>query len=170
MKISEIIAFILILVLQIVFVNNMGLILVTPMIYLYIIIKLPFSINSLYVLLIAFFLGVLFDLSVMTPGVQSFTMSLTAFLRIPIRNLFLSKDLQANMRIPVLSMKENKAYLLYTMMMIVIYYFIWQLIDGTIRLSLFKFISNIVLGSIITFGLMLLFDRIFYAKKQKTIA
>lgn len=155
---------------QIVFVNNMGLVLVTPMIYLYIVIKLPFSINSLYVLLIAFFLGVLFDLSVMTPGVHSFTMSLTAFLRTPIRNLFLSKDLQANVKIPVLSIKENKSSLLYAMMTIFVYFFIWQLIDGTIRLSLFKFVSNIVLGSVVTLSLMLIFDRIFYAKRQKTIA
>lgn len=170
MKINEIISFVIIFLLQIVLINNLGLTVIVPMIYLYIIIKLPFSINSLYVIMIAFMLGLLFDLSVMTPGVQSFTITLTAFLRTPIRNLFLSRDLQANSKIPALSLKNNSAYLLYATTLIASYYFILQIVDGMIAVSLFKFLLNIVVGTLVTMILLILFDRLFYSKKQKTIA
>lgn len=165
MKIREIIAFLVILIIQIVFINNLGLTIITPAIYIYIIIKLPFSINSIYVMLIGFFIGALFDLSVMTPGVQSFCMTLIAFLRTPIRNIFLSKDMQTNSKIPPLLIKGNKEYLFYAITMITVYYAMWQSVDGMLFINTLRFFMNIVIGSVLTIVLLIVFDRIFFSRR-----
>lgn len=86
--------FIFYVALQVLIIDNIHLFrIVTPFLYLYVIVKLPVNISRSQVILISFFLGIIIDIFSNTLGMHAAACSIVGFLRNPLMHSLSSKEI-----------------------------------------------------------------------------
>lgn len=86
--------FIVFVLLQILVLNNIHFLrMATPFLYLYFIIKLPVATSRMQVIFLSFITGLIIDAFTNTPGMHAAACTFAGFVRDPLINLFIGKDL-----------------------------------------------------------------------------
>ena len=91
--------FVVLVLVQVLILNNIHFLRVaTPFLYLYFILKMPVGSSRTNVVFFSFLIGLVIDIFSNTPGMHAFACTLAGFIRHPLIQLLMGKDLQ-NVRI-----------------------------------------------------------------------
>ena len=128
-----------------------------PVVFIYLILRLPVNLHSGWVLTVAFFSGLLMDIFTNTPGMNSLACTMMAAVRRPVFNLFVSRENDMNIPIPSVDSMGVGDYFKYMATLVTIYCALIFLIQAfslhNIGLTLARIAGSSLLSIIIIFGL-----------------
>ena len=140
-----------------------------PVVFIYLILRLPVNLHGGWVLTIAFFTGLLLDIFTNTPGMNSLSCTIMAALRRPVFNMFVSRENDMNIPIPSVDSMGVGDYLKYMATLVSIYCTLIFLIQAftlhNIVLTLARIAGSSVLSIIIIFGL----DSLVSTRREKRL-
>lgn len=163
--IFEVILFIVLALIQVLFLNQINLFgYATPLLYIYFLIKIPVNTNSNWVILSSFLLGLVIDIFLNTPGMNAAALTITAVVRNLIVNKTFSKE-EYEVYIPSIY-RETVKFLRYAIILILVHHTTLYLIDS---FSLFNFTETLIrIGSsfLFTFILIISIDSLLLNKSK----
>ena len=140
-----------------------------PVVFIYLILRLPINMHGDWVLTIAFFSGLIIDIFTNTPGMNSLACTIMAALRRPMFNLFVSRENDMTIPIPSVDSMGIGDYLKYMAALVTIYCTLIFLIQAfslhNIVLTLARIAGSSVLSIIIIFGL----DSLVSTRREKRL-
>ena len=140
-----------------------------PVVFIYLILRLPVNLHDGWVLTIAFFAGLLIDIFNNTPGMNALACTVMAALRRPVFNLFVSRENDMNIPIPSVDSMGVGDYFKYMSVLVTLYCALIFLIQAfslhNIGLTLARIAASSVLSIIIIFGL----DSLVSTRREKRL-
>lgn len=140
-----------------------------PVVFIYLILRLPVNLHSGWVLTVAFFSGLLMDIFTNTPGMNSLACTMMAAVRRPVFNLFVSRENDMNIPIPSVDSMGISDYFKYMATLVTIYCALIFLIQAfslhNIVLTLARIAGSSILSIIIIFGL----DSLVSTRREKRL-
>lgn len=128
-----------------------------PVVFIYLILRLPVNLHGGWVLTIAFFTGLIMDIFNNTPGMNSLACTIMAATRRPVFNLFVSRENDMNIPIPSVDSMGVSDYFKYMATLVTLYCTLIFLIQAfslhNFTLTLARIAASSVLSIIIIFGL-----------------
>ena len=140
-----------------------------PVVFIYLILRLPVNLHGGWVLTIAFFTGLLIDIFNNTPGMNSLACTIMAAVRRPVFNAYVSRENDMNFPIPSVDSMGVGDYLKYMATLVTIYCTLIFLIQAftlhNILLTLARIAASSALSIIIIFGL----DTLVSTRREKRL-
>lgn len=140
-----------------------------PVVFIYLILRLPVNMHGGWVLTIAFFSGLIIDIFNNTPGMNSLACTLMAAVRRPVFNLFVSRENDMNIPIPSVDSMGVGDYFKYMATLVAFYCALIFSIQAfslhDIMLTLARIAGSSVLSIIIIFGL----DSLVSTRREKRL-
>lgn len=128
----------------------------TPIIFVFLILRLPTSFSQNKLLTLAFFMGLLIDIFNNTQGMNALSCTVFAALRRPVLNVFVARDDDLN-PIPSSEMLGTEIYLKYMSTMVLIYCTLLFSIQAftlyNFWLTLARILASSVLSILLIFGI-----------------
>ncbi len=140
-----------------------------PVVFIYLILRLPVNLHDGWGLTIAFFTGLLLDIFSNTPGMNALACTIMAMMRRPVFNLFVSRENDMNIPIPSVDSMGVGDYFKYMATLVTLYCVLIFLIQAfslhNIGLTLARIAGSSVLSIIIIFGL----DSLVSTRREKRL-
>ena len=140
-----------------------------PVVFIYLILRLPVNLHDGWVLTIAFFTGLLLDIFNNTPGMNALACTIMAAARRPVFNLFVSRENDMNIPIPSVDSMGVGDYFKYMATLVTLYCALIFMIQAfslhNIGLTLARIAGSSVLSIIIIFGL----DGLVSTRREKSL-
>jgi rod shape-determining protein MreD len=140
-----------------------------PVVFIYLILRLPVNLHGGWVLTIAFFSGLLMDIFNNTPGMNALASTIMAAMRRPVFNLFVSRENDMNIPIPSVETMGVGDYFKYMATLVTVYCTLIFLIQAftlhNILLTLARIVASSVLSVIVIFGL----DSLVSTRREKRL-
>ena len=140
-----------------------------PVVFIYLILRLPVNLHAGWVLTIAFFSGLLMDIFSNTPGMNALACTIMAAVRHPVFNLFVSRENDMNIPIPSVDSMGVSDYFKYMATLVTLYCTLIFLIQAftlhNIVLTLARIAGSSVLSIIVIFGL----DSLVSTRREKRL-
>ena len=140
-----------------------------PVVFIYLILRLPVNLHDGWVLTIAFFTGLLLDIFNNTPGMNALACTIMAMMRRPVFNLFVSRENDMNIPIPSVDSMGVGDYFKYMATLVTLYCALIFMIQAfslhNIGLTLARIAGSSVLSIIIIFGL----DSLVSTRREKRL-
>jgi len=140
-----------------------------PVVFIYLILRLPVNLHGGWVLTIAFFTGLIIDIFNNTPGMNALACTIMAAIRRPVFNLFVSRETDMNIPIPSVDSMGVADYLRYMATLVTVYCTLIFLIQAfslhDILLTLARIAGSSILSIIIIFGL----DSLVSTRREKRL-
>ena len=92
-----------------------------PVVFIYLILRLPVNLHGGWVLTIAFFSGLIIDIFDNTPGMNALACTLMAAVRRPVFNMFVSRENDMNIPIPSVDSMGIGDYFKYMATLVTLY-------------------------------------------------
>jgi rod shape-determining protein MreD len=140
-----------------------------PVVFIYLILRLPVNLHGGWVLTIAFFSGLIIDIFNNTPGMNALACTIMAALRRPVFNLFVSRENDMNIPIPSVDSMGVSDYFKYMATLVTIYCTLIFLIQAfslhNFALTVARIVGSSILSVIIIFGL----DTLVSTRREKRL-
>ena len=140
-----------------------------PVVFIYLILRLPVNLHGGWVLTIAFFSGLIIDIFDNTPGMNALACTLMAAVRRPVFNMFVSRENDMNIPIPSVDSMGVGDYFKYISTLVTVYCTLIFMIQAfslhNIMLTLARIAGSSVLSIIIIFGL----DTLVSTRREKRL-
>ena len=140
-----------------------------PVVFIYLILRLPVNLHGGWVLTIAFFSGLIVDIFNNTPGMNALACTLMAAVRRPVFNLFVSRENDMNIPIPSVDSMGVSDYFKYMATLVTGYCALIFIIQAfslhNFVLTLARIAGSSVLSVIIIFGL----DSLVSTRREKRL-
>ncbi len=140
-----------------------------PVVFIYLILRLPVNLHGGWVLTIAFFTGLLLDIFTNTPGMNSLACTILAAVRRPVFNLCVTHENDMNNPIPSVDSMGVSDYFKYMASLVTLYCALIFLIQAftlhNIVLTLARIAASSALSIIIIFGL----DSLVSTRREKRL-
>ncbi|MBR5685174.1 MAG: rod shape-determining protein MreD [Muribaculaceae bacterium] len=140
-----------------------------PVVFIYLILRLPVNLHGGWVLTIAFFSGLIIDIFNNTLGMNALACTLMAAVRRPVFNLFVSRENDMNIPIPSVDSMGVGDYFKYMASLVTFYCALIFLIQAfslhDIMLTLARITGSSALSIIIVFGL----DSLVSTRREKRL-
>ena len=140
-----------------------------PVVFIYLILRLPVNLHGGWVLTIAFFSGLIIDIFNNTPGMNALACTILAAIRRPVFNAFVSRENDMNVPIPSVDSMGIGDYFKYMATLVSVYCTLIFLIQAfslhNILLTLARIAASSVLSVIIIFGL----DTLVSTRREKRL-
>ena len=140
-----------------------------PVVFIYLILRLPVNLHSGWVLTIAFFTGLILDIFNNTPGMNALACTILAAVRRPVINVFVSRKDDMNIPIPSVDSMGVGDYFKYMATLVTLYCALIFLIQAftlhNIVLTLLRIVGSSVLSIIIILGL----DTLVSTRREKRL-
>ena len=140
-----------------------------PVVFIYLILRLPVNLHDGWVLTIAFFTGLLIDIFNNTPGMNALACTVMAAVRRQVFTLFVSRENDMNIPIPSVDSMGVGDYLKYMAVLVTLYCALIFMIQAfslhDIGLTLARIAGSSVLSIIIIFGL----DSLVSTRREKRL-
>ncbi|MBQ3363403.1 MAG: rod shape-determining protein MreD [Muribaculaceae bacterium] len=167
--IQFIVLFLALLVLQLVCNKIVLFNIAMPVVFIYLILRLPVNLHGGWVLTIAFFSGLIVDIFNNTPGMNALACTLMAAVRRPVFNLFVSRENDMNIPIPSVDSMGVSDYFKYMATLVTGYCALIFIIQAfslhNFVLTLARIAGSSVLSVIIIFGL----DSLVSTRREKRL-
>ena len=167
--IQFIVLFVALVLLQLVFNKIVLWGIAMPVVFIYLILRLPVNLHDGWVLTIAFFTGLLLDIFSNTPGMNALACTVMAAVRRPVFNLFVSHEDEMNVPIPSVDSMGVGDYFKYMVVLVTLYCLLIFMIQAftlhNIGLTLARIAGSSVLSIIIIFGL----DSLVSTRREKRL-
>ncbi len=140
-----------------------------PVVFIYLILRLPVNLHGGWVITIAFFSGLIIDIFNNTPGMNALACTIIAAVRRPVFNAFISRENDMNIPIPSVDSMGVGDYFKYMATLVTLYCTLIFLIQAftlhDIVLTLARIAASSVLSIIIIFGL----DTLVSTRREKRL-
>ena len=140
-----------------------------PIIYIYLILRLPLSYSLNWTLTIAFLFGLFVDMFNNTQGMNALACTVMTIMRRPVFDLFILKDDEDNDPFPSMDSLGITNYLKYMATLVTIYCFVLFLTQAftlhNIGLTLLRIIASSVLSILLIFGI----DSLVSTEREKRL-
>lgn len=144
--------FLILITAQAVFFNNLVLFnLAVPLVFIYLIITLPITLNDSLALTIGFLTGLSVDILSDTPGVNALASTILTALRKPIFHLYVSSDIDLADQRPLPKTMGTAAFLKYAGTMVAIYCTMVFSIEALKVFNIELYLLRILCSSVFTF-------------------
>ncbi len=168
MKISylyEGLLFLLLVLLQVLLLSRIALFgIVTPVVYIYFLLKLPIGRSPFYVIISGFLLGLVIDIFFNTPGMNAAATTIVAAFRRPIMNLFFER-VQHDEFVPNIY-NEAGAFIRFTVFTVSLHLTLLFFIESFTLFNLVNTLLRVVTSVIVSVALILAMDSLTYKKKS----
>lgn len=149
--------FLLLLVLQLICNKIVLFNVAMPIVFIYLILRLPVNLHSGWVLTVAFFAGLTLDIFDNTPGMNALACTIMAAIRRPVFNMFVSRENDMNVPLPSIESMGVGDYFKYMATLVTVYCTLIFAIQAftlhNFLLTLARIASSSVLSILIIFGL-----------------
>lgn len=154
-----IVRFLLLVLVQVLILNNIKFLgFINPYLYILFIITVPISTPRIFLLLIAFVLGLSIDIFCNTPGVHAFATVFVAFMKDPLIRLFAPRDNYDYVEPSMQTFGMNQ-FVKYAVLMVLIHHTVLFSVEAFSFQNLGLLILKILLNSIFTLLLLLSIER-----------
>ena len=140
-----------------------------PVVFIYLILRLPVNLHGGWVLTIAFFSGLVIDIFNNTPGMNALACTMLAAVRRPVFNLFVSRENDMNIPIPSVDSMGVSDYFKYMATLVAFYCTLIFLIQAfslhDILLTVARIVGSSILSIILIFGL----DTLVSTRREKRL-
>lgn len=159
--------FVILVLVQVLILNNIHFLrIATPFLYLYFIVKMPVGTSRDMVVLFSFLIGLVIDMFSNTPGMHATACTLTGFVRDPLINFYMGKDLPEGIY-PSYKTFGYGGFFRYTLSLVVIHHVALFLIES---LTFFDplFLALRIGASVATTTLLICVIEAFNIESQKS--
>lgn len=140
-----------------------------PVVFIYLILRLPVNLHGGWVLTVAFFSGLIIDIFNNSPGMNALACTIMAAVRRPVFNIFVSRENDMNIPIPSVDSMGVSDYFRYMATLVTIYCtLIFSIQAFTLHnalLTLARIVASSVLSVVIIFGL----DTLVSTRREKRL-
>lgn len=140
-----------------------------PVVFIYLILRLPVNLHSGWVLTVAFFTGLIIDIFNNTPGMNALACTIMGAARRPVFNAFVSRENDMNIPIPSVDSMGVSDYFRYMATLVTLYCtLIFTIQAFTLHdalLTLARIAASSVLSVVIIFGL----DSLVSTRREKRL-
>lgn len=162
--IYEIVLFVALILLQTLLLNRISLLgIVTPVFYIYFLLKLPVGRNPYYVIISAFLMGLMIDIFLNTPGMNAAAITIVAAFRKNILGLFFEREGYDDF-VPGINAAAGP-FVRFTIFMVLLHLTLLFFIESFTLFNLKNTLLRIVTSSIVTIPLIIAFDSLLFRKK-----
>lgn len=141
----------------------------TPIIFIYILFRFPINIHKLLLFSLAFAMGLIIDVFGNTPGMNALACTLTAALRLPVINLYVTREDEMNSPLPSIDSLGPACYFKYVSTMTVIYCTILFFIQAFTLNDLLLTVERIGASSLLSIVLLLGIDSLVSTRREKKL-
>lgn len=157
--------FVLLILAQVLIFNHILLFdIALPLVFIYLIIKLPISMNLNWLFTFSFLLGLIVDIFSDTPGVNALGCTLLAALKRPVFYAYIPRDDRTKTIEPSISTLGLRVYSKYLLSLVSIYCFIVFTIEYFNFADVRDLVIMSVSSSLLTFVLLLGIDSLMFSK------
>ena len=166
--INLIILFLILIITQVIICNNICLFNVAvPIIFIYLIIRLPMTLNINYVLTISFIMGLIIDIFSNTQGMHALSCTIIAFVRKPLLKLYIPREEDITDGDVSIKSIGFASYFKYLLSIILIYCTCVFVVESFSLFNIYRLITQIISSSIISLIIILGIDRISNKQREK---
>lgn len=168
--IQTIILGIILVLAQVIVFNHISLFNVAvPMVFFYLIIRLPITLSTNWMLTIGFFLGLIVDIFSDTYGMNALACTVEAMLRRPILRLYVPREEDLTRPEPSMYSLGTSTYLKYILTMTLLYCTLIFLIEAFTFFNPIQLMMRIVFSTILSMILMLGIDSLMTPRSEKRL-
>ncbi|MDE6860860.1 MAG: rod shape-determining protein MreD [Duncaniella sp.] len=140
-----------------------------PMVFFYLIIRLPITLSTNWLLTIGFFLGLIVDIFSDTYGMNALACTIEAMLRRPILRLYVPREEDLTRPEPSMYSLGTATYLKYILTMTLLYCTLVFLIEAFTFFNPIQLVLRIVFSTILSMILMLGIDSLMTPRSEKRL-
>ncbi|MCF0181462.1 MAG: rod shape-determining protein MreD [Muribaculaceae bacterium] len=141
----------------------------TPIIFIYLLLRLPVNLSKMWMFSIAFFTGLVIDIFGNTPGMNSLSCTIASALRAPVYNLFVSHDGDDASALPSIATLGMGNYLKYMATMVIIYCALLFFVQAFTLNDLVLTIERTCFSSLLSIFLILGIDSLVSTTREKRL-
>ncbi len=165
--IKSAVQFIVLLLCQVLILNNVYFLgYINPMLYVWFIIMLPFSTPKWLVLVASFLMGVCVDVLGNDVGVHAAVCVLIAFIRPALLNVSSNNIDKTSLAQPSVATMGFKNFLLFIVLTVAVHHLLYFVVEIFSFGEILQILLRTLLSSVVTIALILLFDMLFFKKKE----
>lgn len=138
-----------------------------PLVFIYIIFKMPISLSTVWVLTLSFLLGLVVDIFSNTPGMNALACTILAFMRRPILSLYLPHGYDYATEVPSIRCFGMWLYVRYSLTLSLLYCTLVFLIESLSFFDLPYLILRILGSTLLTFVLILCIDSLSQGNEKR---
>lgn len=140
-----------------------------PMVFFYLIIRLPITLSTNWMLTIGFFLGLIVDIFSDTYGMNALACTVEAMFRRPILRLYVPREEDLTRPEPSMYSLGTSTYLKYILTMTLLYCTLIFLIEAFTFFNPIQLMMRIVFSTILSMILMLGIDSLMTPRSEKRL-
>lgn len=152
---------VLMVLLQVVVFNHIHLFgIAVPLVFIYVIIKLPLSLSTVWTLTVAFLLGLTVDIFSNTPGMNALACTVLAFIRRPVLSLYLPHGSDYVADEPSMRSFGPGLFMRYALSLVLLYSILSFVIEAFTLFDITYMVLRILSSTLLTFVLVLCIDSL----------
>ena len=140
-----------------------------PVVFIYLILRLPVNLHSGWVLTIAFFSGLIIDIFDNTPGMNALACTLMAAVRRPVFNMFVSRENDMNIPIPSVDSMGIGDYFKYMATLVTLYCSLIFLIQAFSLHDIVLTLARIAASSALSIMIIFALDSLVSTRREKRL-
>lgn len=140
-----------------------------PMVFFYLIIRLPITLSTNWVLTISFFLGLIVDVFSDTYGMNALACTIVAMFRRPILRLYVPREEDLTRPEPSMYSIGTSAYLKYLLTVTLLYCSLIFIIEAFTFFNPLQLVLRIVTSTALSMALMVAIDSLMTTRSEKRL-
>ncbi|MBQ0120648.1 MAG: rod shape-determining protein MreD [Bacteroidales bacterium] len=141
----------------------------TPIIFIYLLFRFPVNMHKALLFSLAFAMGLIIDIFGNTSGMHAMACTLTAALRLPVINLYITREDEMNSPLPSIDSMGFTCYFKYVSTMALIYCTILFFIQAFTLNDLLLTVERIGASSVLSILLLLGIDSLVSTRREKKL-
>ncbi len=141
----------------------------TPIIFIYILFRLPVNMPKVALYCIAFIMGLIIDIFGNTAGMHALTCTVVSAMRAPVLNMFFSREDEMGSPLPSIETLGMGIYIKYLSTMVIIYCTMLFFIQAFTLHNVLLSIERIVFSSILSVLLLVGIDSLVSTQREKRL-
>ena len=140
-----------------------------PLVFIYLIIKLPMTMSINWVLTVSFLLGLTIDIFSDTQGMNSLACTLLGVLRRPVLRLYFPREEEMSMPMPSFRSLGVAVYLKYVFSISLIYCALFFMIESFSLFNPMRLLLKIASSALLTFIIIIAIDSLTFRRNEKRL-
>ncbi len=140
-----------------------------PVVFIYLILRLPVNLHGGWVLTIAFFSGLIIDIFDNTPGMNALACTLMAAVKRPVFNMFVSRENDMNIPIPSVDSMGIGDYFKYMATLVTLYCSLIFLIQAFSLHDIVLTLARIAASSALSIMIIFALDSLVSTRREKRL-
>lgn len=138
-----------------------------PLVFIYIIFRLPITLSTAWVLTCSFLLGLVVDIFSNTPGMNALACTLLAFMRRPVLSLYLPHGSEYVADVPSIKGFGIGLYVRYSITLTFLYSLMLFVIESFSLIDLPYLLLRVVCSTVLTFVLIICIDSLSQGREKR---